>query len=334
MDDKKTPLFSVIVPVYNAEKTISSTIESILGQSFRDFELILVNDGSRDDSLTICKDFARNDSRIRVLNYPNGGVSSARNHGLECAKGVYICFVDADDIVRPDWLKSYSQFTTVDLMVEGHISIKDNEKEEVTDENSFFSNCNYIYGIEKLCEKGRLNMPWNKCYKRSIINERGLRFMLGCDLYEDLIFSLQYIQNSHSLQIVSYCGYEYQRFNSTLTHKFNNLENYVSWCEKIMEEVEVLTQMYNCYSTRISQLVYTSIFVHATWFLILYYGKFDYYTRNKLYVFINNNKNLLISEEVPTNRMFFGQLSNKNRFIDFLIGVESLIIHFILNLKK
>lgn len=99
------PQISVVVPVYNTDKYLSRCIDSMLAQTYTDFELLLVNDGSTDNSGAICDDYAKKDSRIRVLHKKNGGVSSARNMGLDNARGEWIAFVDADDWVREDFLQ-------------------------------------------------------------------------------------------------------------------------------------------------------------------------------------------------------------------------------------
>ena len=100
-----SPKISVIVPVFNTEKYISECIDSILAQTFTDWELILVDDGSKDNSGKICDEYATKDSRVRVLHQPNGGVTSARSNGVKNAKGEWITFVDADDTLPVDALK-------------------------------------------------------------------------------------------------------------------------------------------------------------------------------------------------------------------------------------
>ncbi len=99
------PLVSIIIPVYNTEKFLVSCIDSVLAQSVRDFELLLVNDGSTDSSLAICQEYASKDSRVRVFDKPNGGVSSARNMGLEMAQGEWVMFVDSDDTITSNTLE-------------------------------------------------------------------------------------------------------------------------------------------------------------------------------------------------------------------------------------
>lgn len=99
---EKTPLISVIVPVYNVEPFLARCLDSILGQTWRNLEILLVDDGSEDNSGSICDRYAQNDSRIRVIHKANGGLSSARNAGLDAASGAYIGFVDSDDWIEPD----------------------------------------------------------------------------------------------------------------------------------------------------------------------------------------------------------------------------------------
>ena len=96
------PIISIIVPVYNVEEYLQRCIDSILNQRFKDFELILINDGSTDNSLKICKEYSLSDSRVKVINKENGGLSSARNAGINIAKGKYIGFVDSDDWINEE----------------------------------------------------------------------------------------------------------------------------------------------------------------------------------------------------------------------------------------
>ena len=99
------PIISIIVPVYNVEEYLQRCIDSILNQSFKNFELILVNDGSTDNSLKICKEYLLNDPRVKIINKENGGLSSARNAGINIAKGRYIGFVDSDDWINKEMYK-------------------------------------------------------------------------------------------------------------------------------------------------------------------------------------------------------------------------------------
>ncbi len=121
------PAFSIIVPVYNAEKTLQRCVDSILAQTFEDFELILINDGSKDQSGDICDEYAAKDSRVKTVHKTNGGVSSARNAGLRIAQGEYIAFIDSDDYIDNDYLLGFKHYDA-DLIISGAklISINNN----------------------------------------------------------------------------------------------------------------------------------------------------------------------------------------------------------------
>ena len=116
--------YSIIVPVYKVEKVLPRCIDSILAQTITDFELILVDDGSPDNSGKICDEYASIDSRIIVIHQPNGGVSKARNTGLDIAKGEYIVFVDSDDTVTSDYLAVFDE-ESADLVVTGYKLIRE-----------------------------------------------------------------------------------------------------------------------------------------------------------------------------------------------------------------
>ena len=117
------PQISIIVPVYNSEKYLGACIDSILSQSFRDIELILVDDGSRDSSSRICDDYAQKDGRVKVIHKANGGVSAARNDGLDIAKGEYITFIDSDDWVEREYLSTLSNYRDYDIVFFSHLLI-------------------------------------------------------------------------------------------------------------------------------------------------------------------------------------------------------------------
>ncbi len=186
-------LISIIVPVYNAEATLSHCVESLLGQSYGNIEIVLINDGSKDASLEICREFAARDSRVRVIDKPNGGVSSARNAGLEAATGTFVMFCDSDDWADSQWcevlLKNFQpgMMTMGGCFVEGEQnslspSIKAKEGHQIYPKASFFDlylSCFYA--------------PWNKIYSRAVIEERNLRFHEQLRNGEDGLFNLQYL---------------------------------------------------------------------------------------------------------------------------------------------
>lgn len=169
------PEISIIVPVYNVEKYLSQCIESIKSQTFEDWELILVDDGSPDNSGIICDEYAKTDRRIKVVHQENGGVSTARNLGLENAKGEYISFIDSDDYIAPEFLK-----VMLDKLLTHNADMVRCGFHEFNDRNGVFNTCQFenekVYPPPKCCSSPMdlyfdsvlFKVPWNAIYKREI----------------------------------------------------------------------------------------------------------------------------------------------------------------------
>lgn len=203
------PKVSVIVPVYKVEKYIGQCIESILSQTFKDFELILVDDGSPDSSGAICDQYAQKDSRIQVFHKENGGVSSARNYGIEKAKGEWLCFVDSDDIIFPSYLEDFGLDVTADIYMQGYVKMK---KKQVLAKHDF-KRCQDrdFFGILSYSELNCIiNSPCFKLYKRSIIQLNNIQFDYNTSYGEDHLFSLQYVMHCHSIHFSNATGYVYR----------------------------------------------------------------------------------------------------------------------------
>lgn len=193
------PQISVIVPIYNVEQYLPVCIESILAQTFPDWEMILVNDGSPDNSWQICQQYRQQDSRIRLVTKENGGLSSARNAGLEVARGQYVMFVDSDDYVEPDCLES--AYTAIcragaDLYIGGFYEYyeKENRKTPKCIARS------REYSVQELLNRYEIDYPshwvslaWGKLYKRQIIQENHLRFDTTLRYKEDAPFVYTYM---------------------------------------------------------------------------------------------------------------------------------------------
>lgn len=186
---------SIIVPVYNVEKYLHSCIESILNQTFNNYELILINDGSTDSSSNICSQYASKDSRIIVVNQNNQGLSAARNSGLHIAKGKYVSFVDSDDIIHKDMysimipiMEKYdldilkSDFHRFDTSVNMQECKKDYVVSFFTREKAFDNFINISYSSQKAIK----TCVWDGIYKRETIKE--IKFPIGY-IYEDGYFT-------------------------------------------------------------------------------------------------------------------------------------------------
>ena len=165
-------LISIILPLYNSEKTIYNTIKSILNQTYKNFELLIINDGSTDNSLSICNSF--NDSRIRIINQDNSGVSSARNNGLRNIKGDYFCFVDSDDCLKNNMLKDMCEKidkNEPELIICGYEEIKDESiKDYIPYELVIEGKEKQIDFILSNYDKWLITSVWAKLYKNIFAN--------------------------------------------------------------------------------------------------------------------------------------------------------------------
>lgn len=240
------PKISVIVPVYNSEKVIKRCVDSILKQTYSDFELILINDGSKDKSIDILKDYEKKDLRIRVIDNENNGVSETRNIGINEAKGDYIQFVDSDDYIDENMLKeSLEQLekNSVDIIMNGiYLDIEKNgivNSSTQTYEYKFANNNSEI--VENVLTRlggTYINSPINKLYKLSIIKENNIYMNKEIDLGEDLLFNLEYLKHCNSIIFDNKCYYHYcMRAEENLTAKYrdNKLDLMKILYDKCME---------------------------------------------------------------------------------------------------
>lgn len=182
-----TPFFSVVIPVYNAEKYINKCVESILQQSFEDFEIVLVNDGSIDRSMEICEELAQKDTRVAFFHQRNQGVSAARNKGISMAKGKYLVFVDADDHIRADTLKLLYENCNdcrTDICFFGYQCVVGSEIKQTVLPPKFCGEKSPDLLLE-LIEKNVFGLACNKAIKRDLIMENELLFDETIKVFED-----------------------------------------------------------------------------------------------------------------------------------------------------
>ena len=204
------PKISVIVPVYNTEKYLNRCIDSILVQSFEDFELLLINDGSNDCSGAICDKYAAKDSRVRVFHKKNGGASSARNVGLDNAKGDWITFCDSDDWVYKRWLHNLvSNIDSVDLVCSGIRFDKSSVGCLTHEDKGFDYKGNQIEFLCKMYDDDIVGYTVVKCFKYSIIDKYQIRFSEKFNIHEDEEFIMRYLVHCRCICAVKDIGYHY-----------------------------------------------------------------------------------------------------------------------------
>lgn len=233
--------FSIILPIYNVEKYLKECVDSIQAQTFKDFEIILVDDGSKDSSPAICDDLASQDERIKVIHKPNGGLSDARNVGTAEAKGEYIIYIDSDDfITSDDFLKDIHEkavATNSDIVLYKFSKYFDDIKK--------LENCTFTLDfVESITESDELlnelvkkdayyGMAWIKAFRREIVVKNNIQFekgLLGEDM--DWYFGLILCSNRISAIDKSYIAYRQREGSITTSLKLKNLTDFIYILEK------------------------------------------------------------------------------------------------------
>ena len=210
---------SIIVPVYNSAKTLNACIESIINQDFIHWELLLVDDGSTDNSLTICQEYRVKEQRIKSLSQTHQGVSSARNLALKEAKGKYICFVDADDTIEQDYLSSLYQYRSYDMVIGGYyVDCYDSDKKL----KSSTPHLPHAIALPCITNKedllplfmnGMIHINCNKLLNLTIIRNNSLQYS-NYPVNEDYLFMVQYLIHAHSICTVQKSIYHWNRIES------------------------------------------------------------------------------------------------------------------------
>lgn len=226
------PLISIIVPAYNVERYLTVCLSSIEKQTYQNFEVILIDDGSKDSTGDICDAIAAKDNRFKVIHQKNRGVSAARNAGIRAANGDYICFVDSDDKLQKDFLKGFE--LNYDISIQGYL-LQEGEKKIPISYREFFSfdNVAKVY-----CLNDIHSAPFSKLCKTEIINRNNIHFPEGISFSEDTIFFLQYIKFCKSIHVSENCNYVYYKREGSLTAKHHNVE-------MLMKKEDMLFSLYD-----------------------------------------------------------------------------------------
>lgn len=199
-------MISIILPVYNAEKTLSRAIDSILNQSYPDFELVVVDDGSVDESGRIVDEYASTDHRVKVFHKANGGANSARNYALDHLNGEYVTFCDADDYVDSDWLQTFVDHRgEADVVVQGWKYIGDSVRECHFDECV----CDPATSADLMSQRESYGFLVNKCFETERIKRENLRFDERYRFLEDEEFVCRYWTHIRQVKFVNNASYNY-----------------------------------------------------------------------------------------------------------------------------
>lgn len=239
MNNKK---ISIIVPVYNSEKYIGRCIESLITQTLKDLEILIVNDGSTDGSSNIINYYAKIDDRIKVIEKENGGVSSARNIGIKASNGYYLSFVDSDDWCEPDMFeKMYNaaKDKKIDFVNIGYRIDNKNGKCKYKESVDRFIESKDNYEISNIMYKLPLGYSVMKLYKKNIIDDYDIKFNENLSFGEDAIFVQEYILKINSIAAINEYSYHYVKCNnnSLSTKYIPNIEEFINIFWKNEEQI-------------------------------------------------------------------------------------------------
>lgn len=323
--------FSIIVPVYNVEKYINRCIDSILYQTIDDFEVILVDDGSSDKSGIICDYYETIDDRVKVIHKKNGGVSSARNAGLDLCQGKYVVFVDSDDYISKDYLqKLYNP--NVDMVL-------CNIKYKNINSDKFYILDNEEYGIFNV-EENILNQiikskyfctVYCKLFRKNIIEDYNIRFIEDLSLGEDTVFVVDYIMQIRNLEIKSDVIYNYITYNSDRLSMFkeNSIYN-LEKCDKYIQD-----KLSKIYKIDKSEAFNTRKWNKYEWaiFQTINNDCIKFFKKRKILKCIFNNKNYI---ELAKN--IDSYMTNDTKIVRNVLSTRNtnfvMLFFFIRNLKS
>ena len=317
-------MISVIVPVYNVEKYLEECLDSIQNQTYSDIEVILVNDGSLDNSKDICEKYCKEDNRFKLINQANQGQSVARNHGVAASTGEFIVFVDSDDIIRQDYLEVLIRYMSEEVdIVESQFTV---HKKEFFNEN--YKEINVIFEGDseeavKAVPKHVLSVnPVTKLYRRSVVE--AVPYLEGL-IFEDIYSGVGMLKYIRRIIKSDYTGYYYRQHGTSTMHR--------TFTEKNLNVFTVSDKLIDLYSDRENLLPYIgSYLVHVT---TMHYQ--DYIRKDNPYAKVYNQK---LAEYVAITKKN-QELARKSRMIrlynvcpKYYNSIIFPVYHFVWKLKN
>lgn len=243
---------SIIIPIYNSEKYLRQCLNSVQSQTFADFEVLLINDGSNDNSGKICDEYAAKDTRIKVFHKENGGVSSARNLGIDEAEGEWLCFVDSDDVLEENYLTALvksSVDSKADFIAQGFKKFGNGIEKNMHLGVGLFSASDFrtLFQIKKIQNFG---FPFSKLFKGEIIKKHQISFPISFSIAEDLAFMLMYLSKIQTIQLDAVHHYLYRQVDNSLSNRLREPSIYFNRYNELKrifkeEFSEVYTDLYN-----------------------------------------------------------------------------------------
>lgn len=243
-----SPFFSLIIPVYNVENYLEQCLNSIINQAFNDYEVIIINDGSTDNSLSLCELFALKHKHVKLINQKNQGLSSARNSGMAMASGKYIWFVDSDDYIQKNSLEIlYNHLSESFLDVLGFSNYHFIEETQLLRENNINSESIILSNLE-LIEQNLLFeiAPWIYIYKHDFLKEHTINFREDIKIHEDEFYLIEVLSKLKSIKFIADRLYIYRIRVNSLMRSNRKLDKLYSFAQLIYYFNELKNKKYLC----------------------------------------------------------------------------------------
>lgn len=318
------PKISVILPVYNVEQYIAKSIHSVLNQSYIDFELIVVIDGSKDNSEVIAREFEKTDLRVKVYTKPNGGLSDARNYGLNMATGEFIYFLDSDDWIEPNLLEDNIKMLedkNLDFIVFGFYQDNVDSNEQLIEniphipENNEWINSEPIYFTPYMLNI--LGYAWNKIYRKGYLDKHQIKFTIGVSLVEDILFNAKVYQYADRIVFNPKPYVHYiQRPVVTLTKQFH--EQSFEW---VKLKHEGLQEFLNAWSFDNKQEILASNLIGGLRYCVL--NLFRYKNQFNFNQKIKYIENMLNDEDLISYTQFYNPKTKNDKIYYQLIKMRA-----------
>ena len=323
---------SIIMPVYNVEKYIVNCINSILEQTNKDFELIIVNDGSKDNSIEIAKKMTKKFKNIKIVDKENGGLSDARNFGLKYATGQFVTFIDSDDCIERDYVEVlldtinkynadlvlfgyYVDYYTNNILINTNTVIEEYQESNIKEKEKIIihdTNC--------------IGYAWNKVYKRETIISNELEYEKGTSYIEDIIFNEKYIANSNKVIVLNKPLYHYNQYNNTNTLGNRIYDNILELDLRAINSLASILNSFNYDQQEIKNITSNNTISRFSWSL------------KKILLSNNQNKKTILkkySTYIKNNKAIYDKLNLQNKIFYYLIEKRLYIINkIIINIKQ
>lgn len=330
--DNQSPLISVVLPVYNGEKTIRLCVDSMLAQDFKDFELIIVNDGSQDNSLEIIKQNYSKHPNIKIYTKSNGGESSARNYGVERSEGKWITFIDQDDYVDSDYLSS---FMAIESLREDTLYIV-GEKEGFSIDSLKPQKGIYASGemnkemLQLLSNNGT---TWGKLFFKQRLQEHHILYNENVFYGGDKLFTMQY--SAHVNRVI----YNDKTFPYNYVNNFNPSKFMKDFDKEMTNFLEIETNLKKSFGTRFQ---YQWLVVHLKLLVLSIYARYHKFSERKSklrlvknHIYQSNDFIKVLSSQNWKSKLIFNAISNRNNvIIDLFLSLFIPIIVWVFASKK